>query len=74
MKIMNKDFTTAMNLTANTIPVCLARLASAEPASAISDDYASINLRVDAVKLNQRHWGNAAGRKRFAFRPVLHEK
>jgi hypothetical protein len=57
MKDVNEDFKTAMKMTANTIPVCSARLASAEPASAISDDYARINLRVDAVKLNQRHWG-----------------
>ncbi len=73
MKDANEDFKTAMKMTANTLPVCSVRLASAEPASAISNRYADINLWVDAVKLNQRHWGTQSGGS-FAFRPVLHEK
>lgn len=49
MKHQNEDFKTAIKMTAITLPVCSARIASAEAASAMSDRYAGINLRVDAV-------------------------
>ena len=45
----HQDFKTAIKMTARTLPVCSAWLASAEAASAISNRYVGINLNVDAV-------------------------